>query len=181
MNVIYVGGIGVGNRVDCIVKAARILRDKGEDKISFFIVGEGHSKKDLIKYVSDNKLNSVRIWSAIPRKAVPKVLSHADVGIMCLHDNPVYRYGVNLNKVYDYMAASLPIVFSARVRNNLVESSNAGFTVPPGNSAEIAMALERFKSMTKEERVLIGKRGYRFIDDNYNIIKLTERYLNIIL
>lgn len=180
MNVVYVGSFGVGNRVDCILKAANMLKDKGEKGISFFIIGEGHSKKELIKYVSDNKLTSVKIWPAIPRKAVPQVLSCADVGVVCLHDNPIYRYGVNLHKVYDYMAAGLPIVFSARVRNNLVESSNAGITVPPGDSTEIASALQKFRSMTKEERYLIGKRGYEAIAKDYNVKRLAEKYLSII-
>ena len=122
----------MGNRVDCILKAANVLKDKGENGISFVMIGEGHAKKELRKYVSDNKLDSVRIWPAISRKTVPKVLSRADVGILCLHDNPIYRYGVNLHKVYDYMAAGLPIVFSAKVRNNLVETSKAGITVSSG-------------------------------------------------
>ena len=181
MNVIYVGGIGVGNRVDCIIEAAKILWDKGEHGISFFIIGEGHSKKELIKYVANNELKNVQILAAIPRKAVPKVLCYADVGIMCLHDNPVYRYGVNLNKIYDYMAASIPVVFSANVRNNLVKSSEAGITVPPGNSDEIAKALERFKVMTKEERDLMGEKGYKVLLEDYNVsTKLSKNYLDFI-
>ena len=181
MIVIYVGSLGVGNRVECIIKAAKILKEKGVNSISFTIIGEGHSKKELMKYVSDNKLDSVKIWSAIPRRAVPKVLSYADVSVMCLHDNPIYRYGVNLNKVYDYMAAGLPIVFSARVKNNLVESSNAGIAVQPGDSAGIAAALERILSMSTEERVLMGKRGYRVIAENYDVNKqLSKKYLDVI-
>lgn len=181
MNVVYVGSFGVGNRVDCILKATNLLKDKGENGISFFIIGEGHSKKELIKYVSDNKLTSVRILASIPRKAVPKVLSCADVGVVCLHDNPIYRYGVNLHKVYDYMAAGLPIVFSARVRNNLVESTRAGITVLPGNSTEIASALQKFRSMTTEERYLIGKRGYEAIAKDYNVKRLAEKYLGLVI
>ena len=180
MNVAYVGSFGVGNRVDCILNAINMLESKGENGIAFFLIGEGHLRKELMKYVSDNKLTSVRIWPAIPRKAVPQVLSCADVGVLCLHDNPIYRYGVNLHKVYDYMAAGLPIVFSARVRNNLVESSKAGITVPPGNSAEIALALQKFKSMTTEERILMGKKGYEVIAEDYNVKYLAERYLDII-
>ncbi len=180
MNVVYVGSFGVGNRVDCILNAINMLESKGEKGVSFFLIGEGHSKKELMKYVSDNELTSVRIWPSIPRKAVPKVLSYADVGILCLHDNPIYRYGVNLHKVYDYMAAGLPIVFSASVRNNLVESSKAGITVLPGNSVEIVSALQKLKTMTREERVLMGNRGYEVIAEDYNIKFLAEKFLDTV-
>lgn len=133
-----------------------------------------------MEYVSDNKLDSVRMWPAIPIKAVPQVLSSAVVGILCLHDNPIYRYRVNFNKVYDYMVAELPIVYSAKVKNNIIKSSKAGIAVPPGNPLEIGSALQKFRSMTTEERVLIAKRGRRVIAENYDISDLAERYLETI-
>ncbi len=180
MNVAYVGGLGPANRVDRILEAARILKDKGVTNIFFTIVGEGHSKKDFIEFVSKNKLDSVRIWPAVPGKTVPMILRYADVGVLCLHNNPIYRYGVNLHKIYDYMAVGLPIVFAARVRNNLVESAKAGITVSPGNADEISAALQEFSSMTAEERSIIGNRGHRFIAENYDIDKLSRNYLEII-
>ncbi|RJO60415.1 glycosyltransferase WbuB [candidate division WS5 bacterium] len=179
--VIYLGGLGVGNRVDHIVHSAKILKDQGERDISFFIVGEGHSKDDLIQYVSDNGLHSVNIMSAIPRVAVPKVLRKADVGVLCLSDNPIYRYGVNLHKIYDYMAAALPIVFSAKVRNNLVDIASAGFTVPPGDPAQIAHALIQLKSMPENERITLGQKGYLYMADNLDINnQLCRNYLELI-
>ncbi|MBI5055593.1 MAG: glycosyltransferase family 4 protein [Nitrospirae bacterium] len=180
MSVIYVGGIGVGNRVDCIVQAAGILKDKGEDKISFHIIGDGHSKKDIMRYVSDNNLDAVKVWPPVVRKAVPLILKHADAGILCLHNNPVYRYGVNLNKLYDYMASGLPVVFSAEVRNNLVEHYRTGITVPPSDPGAIAAALQRIKAMAPDERSLMGKRGHQGIAEDYDVQKLSKRYLEFI-
>lgn len=180
MNVIYVGGIGVGNRVDCIVQAAKILKDRGNDKISFHIIGDGHSKDAIIKYVSDNKLNSVKIWPPVVRKSVPNTLKHADVGILCLHNNPIYRYGVNLSKLYDYMASRIPVVFSADVRNNLVEHYRTGITVPPSNPDAIASALQKISSMSPDERSLMGQRGYKGITEDYNIKRLSNKYLEFI-
>jgi len=180
MNVIYVGGIGVGNRVDCIVQAAKILKDLGESKISFHIIGDGHSKDMIIKYVSDNKLNSVKMWPPIIRKSVPNILKHADVGVICLHNNPIYRYGVNLNKIYDYMAAGLPIIFSANVRNNLVDLYKAGITIPPSDPDKIASALQKFLSMPSEERTSMGARGCDGVAKDYDIKKLAKKYLELI-
>ena len=181
LNVIYVGGIGVGNRVDQIVKAGHLIKNNGIEDISIFIIGEGHSKEDLKKYVSDHCLDNVTIFSAIPRNDVPKVLCRADIGIQCLHYNPIYRYGVNLHKIYDYMAARLPIVFSAKVRNNLVELSKAGISVPPASPEEIVQALVRLRNMTKEERVSMGQRGFEYLSDNFDINnQLIKRFMEII-
>jgi glycosyltransferase involved in cell wall biosynthesis len=180
MNVAYVGGLGPANRVECILEAAKILKEKGEKALSFTIVGEGHSKKSLMEFASKNGLDSVRIWPAVPVSSVPAILRNADVGALCLHRNPIYRFGVNLHKVYDYMAAGLPIVFSAGVRNDIVKSSGGGFTVAPGRPEEIASALQRLLSMSPEERRLMGERGRRYVSDNYAVSVLAKRYLDII-
>lgn len=181
LNVIYVGGIGVGNRVDCIVQASKILRDRGEDKFCFTIIGDGHSTNDIVKYVSDNKLDSVKIWPPIVRRSVPRVLKNADLGILSLHNNPIYRYGVNLNKLYDYMATGLPIVFSANVRNNLVEQYKTGLTVPPSDPNAIASALQKLSSIPSDERLIMGERGRRAIAEDYDVKKLAIKYLDLIM
>lgn len=180
INVIYVGGIGVGNRIDTIVQSARVLKERGDKKVSFHIIGDGHSKDAVIKYVSDNKLDSVKIWPPVVRKAVPYLLKNADVGIQCLHNNPIYRYGVNLSKLYDYMAAGLPVVFSAEVRNNLVDQYKAGITVPPNDPESIATALQKFAAMPLDARHAMGKRGFTGIIEDYNIEKLSRKYLDLI-
>jgi len=157
------------------------LKKEGINGISFTIIGEGHSKEELKKYALDHALDSVYFYDAIPRRSVPLVLSKADIGILCLNDNPIYRYGVNLHKVYDYMAAGLPIIFSANVRNNLVEDAGAGITVPPGDIPQIVSALKSIISMPEKDRIAMGKRGFVYLSENYDINrKLTGRYMEII-
>jgi glycosyltransferase involved in cell wall biosynthesis len=180
LNVVYVGGLGPANRVDSILGAAKRLKDQGEKGIFFTIIGSGHSKNALEDFVSDNSLDTVKIWPAVSGSSVPEILRHGDFGVLCLHDNPIYKYGVNLHKIYDYMSAGLPIVFAAHVRNNLVDLADAGITVSPGSSDEIARALEKFKSMNAQERSEIGKRGYRYITKNYDLKVLSKKYFDII-
>lgn len=180
MNVIYVGGIGVGNRVDYIIQAAKMLRERDCRNIMFHIIGDGHSREAIVKFVAENSLTSVHIWPPVVRKAVPVLLKHADVGIQCLQNNPIYRYGVNLSKLYDYMAAGLPVVFSAKVRNNLVNEYGAGISVPPGDIESIATALQTFSAMTPADRSDMGKRGQNGILKDFNMNKLSEKYLEVI-
>ncbi|MBI5102986.1 MAG: glycosyltransferase family 4 protein [Nitrospirae bacterium] len=180
MNVAYVGGLGPANRVDVILEASKILRDTNASNISFTIVGEGHSKKELMKFILDNRLDSVVLCPSVSARSVPSILQCADAGVLCLHQNPIYRFGVNLHKTYDYMAAGLPIVFSADVKNDIVKASGAGFTVTPGSAEEIASALKHLASMSPEQRRLMGSRGYRYVADYYDIRILSRRYIGAI-
>jgi glycosyltransferase involved in cell wall biosynthesis len=180
LNVVYVGGLGPANRVDCILEAAKILQEKGENGLHFSIVGEGHARNQLSEYISSNNLDAVKLWPAVPAHAVSSILQRADIGVLCLHDNPIYKYGINLHKLYDYMAAGLPIVFSANVRNNLVESAHAGITVPPGDAGAIASALLKLKSSTVKQRSEMGMNGNRHISENYALEVLSKKYFDII-
>ena len=180
LNIVYVGGLGPANKVDTILEAAKILRDRNIKNVFFTVVGSGHSRENLIQYVKGNNIQSVRIWPAVSGSSVPGILKCADIGVLCLHDNPIYRYGVNLHKIYDYASAGLPIVFAAKVRNDLVALAKAGMTVPPGDPEAIAQSLLTLQAMDKEKRTAIGRRGYKYIAEHYDLSVLSKKYLDII-
>ena len=44
----YTGAHGIVNALDTIVEAARILQDRGVDKVHFLMVGDGADKERLV-------------------------------------------------------------------------------------------------------------------------------------
>ena len=172
----YVGGYSVGHDVISIVRAAMILR-KGPsgDKLRFVLVGDGIKRPECQREASLSGLSSVEFRDPVPKRDVPKLQMESDILIACLMDTPAFRFGLNLNKMFDYLASGRPIVFAGKVPNDPVTESGAGFTVPPEDPAAMAGALQRLLDMSPEERIELGSRGRRYVENEYDMRKLGDR------
>ena len=108
-------------------------------------------------------------------------MQEADVFIATLKDSPLYKYGISLNKIYDYMALARPIVFGAKSFNNPVSEAGAGLVVPPEDSRAMANALIDIASMSSGQRADMGRKGRDFASANHDTEVLTKRLERICL
>jgi len=81
----------------------------------------------------------------------------SDILIACVTDSNSYRFGINLNKLYDYFASGRPVIFSGNAPNDPVVNSGAGFSIPPEDPNAMVIVLERFLEMTPAERIELGE------------------------
>lgn len=132
--VIYAGAHGPANALDTIVEAARLL---GPDaKVLFAFLGGGSAKGDLIDLAAG--LSHVVFLNPVPQGEVLEYLHAADIGLLTLRETDVFR-GVRPNKLFEYMAARLPIVSSVQGEAaTILQNSGAGIVVPPESPAAIA-------------------------------------------
>lgn len=66
--------------------------------------GEGENYNTVKNYIDSNKINNVYLKGKIPQQEVPKILSNFDIGLMPMNAKHAFP-----NKVFDYIALSLPI------------------------------------------------------------------------
>jgi glycosyltransferase involved in cell wall biosynthesis len=168
----YTGAIGKANNLQVVLEAAKLLK---EEKVLFRIVGEGPERENLIKFKEENNLNNVEILPPVPKSEVIDILKSSDALIFNLEDSPVFKYGISSNKLFDYLAAARPIIFSAKASNNPVDEARAGITVPPNSPEEFSKAVLKLKNMTKEELREMGKRGFDYVKENHSIEKLSVK------
>jgi len=136
---LYAGALGVANDIPTIVEAAYLLG--GCADIAFVIVGDGDRRSESEQLVSDQGLANVVFVDAQPKTAMPEVLAAADVCLATLKPNPNYST-VYPNKVFDYMAAGRPTVFSIDgVIRDVLDAANAGLYVPPRDPRTLAEAV----------------------------------------
>ena len=67
----------------------------------------------------------------------------SDILIACVTDSDAYRFGINLNKLYDYFASGRPVIFSGNAPNDPVADSGAGFSIPPESPKAMVEALSK--------------------------------------
>lgn len=171
----YVGGFGASQDVISIVRAAAILQEKGIDRYRFVLVGKGVKREDCEREAASLGLRNVEFRDPVPKKDVPKLQMEADILVASLIGTASFSFGMNSNKIYDYLASGRPMIFSGRTPNDPAASSGAGFSVPPENPVAMAGALERFLELSPGERIEMGKRGRRYVERENDIPKLVER------
>ena len=171
----FVGTLGVANALEALIGAARLLA--GED-IRFVLVGQGPEAERLQSLAAD--LPNVAFVGAVPKPDVPATLRVFDACYVGYHRSPLYRFGISPNKVFDYMAASRPIILAAEAANDVVGDAGCGLTVPPDDPAALADAIRRLRAMPAEELARLGANGRAYVEREHTYPILARRYLELL-
>jgi len=84
------------------------------------------------------QLNNLLFAGVRPKHQIPAIIASADVCLAILQDIPMFRTTYP-NKVFDYMAAGKPtILVIDGVIRKVIEESQAGVYVAPGDDRQLA-------------------------------------------
>jgi glycosyltransferase involved in cell wall biosynthesis len=164
--VMYVGGYSPEHDVITIVRAAAIVEQRRPGAFRFVLVGGGIKRAECEEVAARAPVPNVEFRNFVPKHEVPALQMEADILVACLTNTKAFRFGLNLNKMFDYLASGRPVVFSGDAPNDPVKESGAGFTVPPEDPDAMAAALERLLDMPAAERQALGRKGRRYVEDH---------------
>ena len=174
--VMYVGGFGAAHDVMTIVRAAKILQDRGEARVLFDIIGDGVNKPQCQKMAVDNQLKNIRFKGSVKKSEVPIIQSQADILVASVVDSQIYhRFGINLNKIYDYFASAKPVLFSGVTKNDPVQEAGAGFSIAPEDPVAMADTIMKLMEMGQDARRAMGKKGRLYVEKNFDMSVLGKR------
>jgi glycosyltransferase involved in cell wall biosynthesis len=176
----FLGGFVASNSVDSILDAAEVLAGRGRNDVVFLLIGSGQEREGLIERARARGLKNVDFRPSVPKRDVGRVMGEADAFIYGLRDLPLYRFGISLNKLTDYLAAGRPIIFFGKSTYDPVRDAKAGFSVPPGDPEALADAILDLVALTPEERMEMGDRGRRYLLEHHNIPVLSDRLLGVL-
>jgi glycosyltransferase involved in cell wall biosynthesis len=171
----YAGAFDRANDVMSLIRAAKLLEKR---HIEVILVGKGIGKDQLVAEASS--LPNVKILPAVPSAQVPWVLAQFDACYMGLKDKPIYKYGVSMAKIFEYLRAARPIVSAVRAGNEIVGAAGCGFSVSPEAPQEIADAVVRLADMSPQERDAMGQRGAAYLQANHSYDVLADRWVKVI-
>ena len=173
--VAYTGAVGIANSLISFARAANIL--KKNDSISFVIIGDGSEKKKILKYKASNDLSNLILIDPIPKKNIISFLvEHVDVCFIGLMSQPLFRFGISPNKMFDYLFSAKPIIQSIDSANDIVGDAKAGISVPPENPKEIANAILKIYNMSQSERNELGQNGRAYVEKYHSYEQLAKQY-----
>ncbi|MBE0480631.1 MAG: glycosyltransferase family 4 protein [Dehalococcoidia bacterium] len=152
----FVGTLKPWHGLPVLVKAFALFH-KRHPGTRLLIVGDGTGRDHLLEELSAHGLiKCTHRTGAVPPEDVPGLLASMDVAVCPYQQQDFYFSPL---KVYEYMAAGLPVVTSGIGQlEELVENHATGLVVPPDDITALAEALSRLL-VDPELRKKLGQAG----------------------
>jgi glycosyltransferase involved in cell wall biosynthesis len=174
--VLYAGAHGMSNDLEVVLQAAAQFTES--DQVAFVFIGAGKDKANLQADAARMGLKNVYFHPPVPKNEMAGYLVEGDAGLAVLKDIPAYGLTYP-NKVFDYMAAGLPVFCMIDgVIREVVEKAGAGVFVQPGDPHALVQAVKRWRDK-QEELTRMGQRGRDFVEENFDREALAERMMEL--
>lgn len=175
--VTYAGALGPANAIDCILRAAGLLRHRPE--LAFILVGAGKDEPRLKDLCQDMGLDNVHFVGPMPKSEMSTVLAASDVCLATLQNIPMFKTTYP-NKVFDYMASGRPVVLAiGGVIAQVVDKARGGIVVPPEDHRAIAQAIERLAD-NRDLREGMGQNGRDYVKANFEREKQAQAFAQVL-
>lgn len=171
---VYAGAHGPANGLEQVLEAAELLRSS--PNVRFLFVGDGPIKADLVAEALRRGLSNVEFRGAISKKELVGIFANAQAGLMTLRDAPLFSFGVSPNKLFDYLAAALPVICNVPGEvAQMLADSKGGLQVTDSSGAALAEGVRQLIKLPREERHRMGATGRDWVQREHSREVLGER------
>lgn len=162
--VTYIGSMGAANALEAVLDgfdlAVRRTATAGGPQLALRLVGDGSDMSALRERASRLQARAHVTWDGrVSQEAARRIGRRADCLIVNMHDLPLYRHGVSMNKQYEYMLLGRPLLIGAPVELEPVAASRCGLHVAPDDPHALADGMLALAAMPTSERAAMGARG----------------------
>lgn len=173
----YFGAHGQANGLDNVLRAMQHVQERAEGRhIRLRLIGDGPLKPALLQQADALGLHNVIFEPPVPKSQIPLLSTQADAFVIAVLSLPkLYRFGISMNKLFDYLAAERPIIIASDAANNPVADALAGLTVPPDRPKALADAIVQIANTPLNQRQRMGRAGREYVEQNHGFDQLAQR------
>lgn len=162
----FAGAVGEAHGFECTMQAALLTKDHKD--IKWVIVGDGRRLDWVEAFVKEQGLEeTVFILGRYPAETMPWFFKQADVMLVTLNDDPLFKLYAPA-KISSYMAAAKPIVAVLNGEGaEVIREANCGWSLPAGDAegfAKLAIELSQIDKAVLEEK---GKNALKYYNGHY--------------
>ena len=178
----YLGAHGNANDLHTLVRAMEIIEmSRGLTTIECHLIGAGPVKQELIDYCATRKMKRVFFHPPVSKTGIADTALNTDAFVLCGRKLPsLYKYGISMNKIPDYMAMGRPLIMAMDAANNPVAEARAGICTGPECPEELADAIIAMAGMSEEILHEMGRNGRQYAEKIYDMRVLAERLAGIL-
>lgn len=157
--VLYQGGLQQGRGLVEFVEVAANVKN------AYFVLIGGGRMETQLKTIAASSPASDRIFfvPTVKHSQLKALTNSADIGVQPLENTCLNHYTTDSNKLFEYIHSGLAIVSSNfPIIREVIENSNCGILVPPGNKGMLQKAIKqlvddkklrtRFKANSKKNK-----------------------------
>jgi len=154
----YFGAHGRANALETLIDAVALCR--GDVPVTLRLYGAGAERARLIARCSRQGLDEITFHEPVPRGELASLAESTDAFVLCSRNLPqLYRFGVSMNKLFEYMALGRPIIAALEAAEDPVSRFGAGITVAPESPRALADGIRTMAAATASERQCMAQRG----------------------
>lgn len=178
--ILYTGSMGVANELTYLVQAAEKVQEKGIDNIQFILFGNGSQRGKLKEYIQNKGLTNIVFKEKVEKKFIPNILSKSDLNVFTGKHIPLYKYGLSLNKLFDYIASGKPTLSNIESGYDILVKHDCGKSVKGGSVEALVDGILEFYNMDQKEYDQYCENSLTAIQ-NYDFKILTDKLEAIII
>ena len=168
MTVAYLGLLEVARGIGELIDAIGILREQHGGAFRAIVIGGGRDAELFAARARAAGLldTSITFLGLLPHADALAAVAAADIGVIPHHATELWNSTIP-NKLFDYMAAGLPVVSSDTVPcARIIRETQCGEIFRSGDARSLADAIEKASALGELERR--GAAGRKAILDRYN-------------
>lgn len=173
--VVYVGSVRKANNLDKILDTALLINNKN---VRFLIWGTGDEIATLKNKISEQKIKNVIFKGYVDKKYIPGILSRSDLNFFILNGSELFRFGLSLNKSFDYIASGKPLLIIGKASYSLVDKYQCGIHIDTVDPQKIAGEIDRFVSLSQAEYVKYCENALKAANE-FDFKELTNKLLSV--
>ena len=175
--VIYAGSISHANNVGYLIKIAEKLRN---EKIKFFLYGDGTEKIELEQLCKEKGLNKVIFKGKVEKKCIPYILSQSNLNILNYKAADVLKYGGSQNKLFEYAASGKPILSNYKMGYDLILRYKCGIVEESKSEEQYVKDILYFYEHKDSKEYMNMCKSARSLAEDYDFVKLTDKLIRVI-
>lgn len=173
----YAGSHTDSNSISTLLNACGPQELEG---VACVLMGDGPGKPDLRNQAKRLGIAECHFLPRAPRHEAICFLKQCDAIYLGLRDDPLYKFGIGMNKIFDAMLCARPVLASYTACNDPIGDAACGITLPAEDAPALTAAINTLRSMSIDERDAMGANGGTYVRRHHDYRQLAWQFAQII-
>jgi glycosyltransferase involved in cell wall biosynthesis len=155
-----------------------------QGKLAFLFVGDGVERQPLQEGLearhAEGRAPKFFFAGQVTREAAARLMTGCDAGMILSKDTPLFRHGIAMNKLVEYMRLGKPILAAYEAGGDPIAEARCGWRVTPESPDSFVDVLTAFAGAPAAELAAMGARGREYFIDSYGYRRIARRYLEVL-